>query len=409
MPSVHIVGVVFKKGGLVVIRFILFCFFIHSAVASAVTWDQCPYNKGQVVKPTQKIELERKGFTVSPEINSSQSLIINSDKWQSGMCEVLWRGNKYLVDPNYLMAWNSTVDLTPVKMGSRSCPISDIKAGKLKWNNSAVSEVLDECEVRDLEIVPRVNVNNRCAPRRFVSQDLSQSQTWEACSLPIECPAHLLPTLEKIESLYFELDSMTCGKARSAARLAEVRNEISKYKGPGYDCMQPFNLPPTKIVVHHSALSPLMGPDVIQRSHMEYRDYADIGYHFVISQTMSGRWRIFEGRPIKYIGAHAGAGLNRDSIGIVIAGNYQATGPTAVNPTADKPLPPPEALVLLEGLIKKLLKEYPIQKLYTHHEIKAAGSGCITECPSAGPTFVTHKISEKFLGKLIATQSEDGQ
>lgn len=56
-----------------------------------------------------------------------------------------------------------------------------------------------------------------------------------------------------------------------------------------------------------------------QAAHQDGRGWADIGYHFVIDRA----GRVWEARPLKYQGAHAGNHtLNRGNIGISLIGNY---------------------------------------------------------------------------------------
>jgi hypothetical protein len=56
-----------------------------------------------------------------------------------------------------------------------------------------------------------------------------------------------------------------------------------------------------------------------QKMHQDQRGWADLGYHFVIDRE----GRIWEGRPLKYQGAHAGnAAKNRGNIGISLMGDY---------------------------------------------------------------------------------------
>lgn len=62
--------------------------------------------------------------------------------------------------------------------------------------------------------------------------------------------------------------------------------------------------------------------------HMERRGWTDVGYHFLIARdSRDGHWKVYEGRPIEYVGAHAGLlhgriPLNRGTIGIALAGSY---------------------------------------------------------------------------------------
>ncbi|MEK6544131.1 MAG: peptidoglycan recognition protein [Elusimicrobiota bacterium] len=65
----------------------------------------------------------------------------------------------------------------------------------------------------------------------------------------------------------------------------------------------------------------------IQIFHRDVRGWADIGYHFVIDRA----GRIYEGRPLGAVGAHAGPGIenNLGNIGIALMGNYMKYPPTA--------------------------------------------------------------------------------
>jgi hypothetical protein len=61
----------------------------------------------------------------------------------------------------------------------------------------------------------------------------------------------------------------------------------------------------------------------IERLHLG-RGWAGVGYHFVVMPS----GRVFEGRPIWAIGAHA-TGHNRASVGIALAGNFEEESPTS--------------------------------------------------------------------------------
>lgn len=59
----------------------------------------------------------------------------------------------------------------------------------------------------------------------------------------------------------------------------------------------------------------------IAETHITTYKWADIGLHYVISQSGS----VFEGRPLKAVGAHTG-GLNRKNAGIAFLGCYDDQG-----------------------------------------------------------------------------------
>ena len=88
----------------------------------------------------------------------------------------------------------------------------------------------------------------------------------------------------------------------------------------------------------------------------------DIGYHYIIDQN-GGIW---EGRPMKYQGAHAGDfWRNKGNIGICVLGDY------------NDQLVPARARCSLKDLTVMLMARYhiPATKIYTHRELKP------TECP----------------------------
>jgi len=110
-----------------------------------------------------------------------------------------------------------------------------------------------------------------------------------------------------------------------------------------------------------------------QISHMRGRGEGglgagDIGYHFCIDRA----GRLWEGRLLKYQGAHAGNGsANRGNIGIELMGNFneQQVGRSQ--------------LAALEELLVYLMSKYRIgpDRVYTHREIKALYGLGSTDCP----------------------------
>ena len=102
----------------------------------------------------------------------------------------------------------------------------------------------------------------------------------------------------------------------------------------------------------------------IQRVHMLEERYGDIGYHFLIDP----RGRVFEGRALRFQGAHSGGtnGANNvGNIGICLLGNFE------------QELPSGPALAALQRLVDGLCKEHRIARgrVYGHQELKA------TACP----------------------------
>lgn len=76
-----------------------------------------------------------------------------------------------------------------------------------------------------------------------------------------------------------------------------------------------------RIIIHHSA-SPDVSAQVIHSWHLE-KGWSGIGYHYVIRADGT----VESGRPRDMIGAHAGAEVNRDSIGICLTGSFMEHQP----------------------------------------------------------------------------------
>ncbi|MFW5752929.1 MAG: N-acetylmuramoyl-L-alanine amidase [Planctomycetota bacterium] len=95
--------------------------------------------------------------------------------------------------------------------------------------------------------------------------------------------------------------------------------------------MDPMGVPPYRITVHHTAMgdddADLPGLELLRRIEALHRKrgYAGIGYHFIID----GNGAIWEGRPLRWQGAHAKGENNKGNIGVVLAGNYHQRKPSA--------------------------------------------------------------------------------
>jgi N-acetyl-anhydromuramyl-L-alanine amidase AmpD len=155
-----------------------------------------------------------------------------------------------------------------------------------------------------------------------------------------------------------------------------------------------------KIVLHSSEGSPNASPRAL------FCDYAkggfkEIPYHFYIARDRaSGHWKVFEGRSLKYQGAHVRANLNSDSIGIAIAGDYQVGGPSPAHPFAKSEAPPAEAVQLAQSLVAQLKKLYPgIANIQGHGEALFEGDHCQKDCPGPGAQFVVQRLREKFFAE----------
>ena len=129
------------------------------------------------------------------------------------------------------------------------------------------------------------------------------------------------------------------------------------------------------ITLHHSALegAPSIGNSkqeaiaairLMQRSHMDGRTWGDLGYHFLIDPA----GRVWQGRDLKYKGAHAGGRQGRNNlgnVGICVLGNFDEIRPSSA------------ALAALDKLVDELCRRFTIPRtnIVAHTDWKA------TVCP----------------------------
>lgn len=129
---------------------------------------------------------------------------------------------------------------------------------------------------------------------------------------------------------------------------------------------------PKKITIHHTAdqaeMLSLAGRDTrqylkrLQNHYQKNRKYADLPYHFIIS--MDGK--IWEGRSIRYQGAHAGNNiLNKGNIGIALVGDF------------DRQVPSRSQGHSLKALIASLCSRFHLDAgdVFGHGDLKS------TDCP----------------------------
>jgi len=134
----------------------------------------------------------------------------------------------------------------------------------------------------------------------------------------------------------------------------------------------------TRVTIHHSAI--LLRDDrqsacsaqlqFIQRDHMTARGYGDIGYHFLIDPS----GRVWQGRDLRWQGAHAKGEHNVGNIGICLLGNFM--------PGKGGQQPNQEQLQAMERLVVHLMGRFHLQgdDLFCHSHFRN------TECP--GPLVV---------------------
>lgn len=134
----------------------------------------------------------------------------------------------------------------------------------------------------------------------------------------------------------------------------------------------------SRITIHHTG-EPSSPPPASQRedaarlrryqnAHMDDNHWADLGYHFVIDPS----GRIWEGRELRWQGAHAGdPDSNRHNVGVALIGNFDVSQPTAAQKAS------------LTSLVRWLVNEFrvPQSGLYTHQQIKRVYRLPATACP----------------------------
>lgn len=99
----------------------------------------------------------------------------------------------------------------------------------------------------------------------------------------------------------------------------------------------------------------------IQDIHMSGNGWADIGYHYLIDSA----GHVYQGRELRWQGAHAGGDNNRGNLGVCLLGNYSTQRPSRA------------AQAALTRLVSDLRREHGIPRtgLHAHKEFKN------TACP----------------------------
>jgi hypothetical protein len=132
---------------------------------------------------------------------------------------------------------------------------------------------------------------------------------------------------------------------------------------------------PTRITIHHTAMDAPQTPKeathqirLIQRNQIQKNRWGDIGYHFLIDP-----WgRVFEGRKLKYQGAHAGDGeTNKHNLGICLLGNFQSGEAGASHPTQAQ-------LKSMRALVQVLTDTFHISpsQVFSHQQIRPTATSC---------------------------------
>jgi hypothetical protein len=117
-----------------------------------------------------------------------------------------------------------------------------------------------------------------------------------------------------------------------------------------------------RITVHHDGMPPVSlrtrsdirsRIELIRRSHVEHRQWADIGYHYIVDPLGN----VWEGRPIRYQGAHV-KNYNERNLGVLVLGNFDQQAPTR------------DATRALDAFLAGEMRRYnvPLSQVKTHQE-----------------------------------------
>ncbi|GDY14718.1 hypothetical protein LBMAG53_35960 [Planctomycetota bacterium] len=125
-----------------------------------------------------------------------------------------------------------------------------------------------------------------------------------------------------------------------------------------------------RITVHHTGehghmadLNDIAVIRGIERYHHEDRGWAAIGYHYLVGRDGA----IYEGRPIKFQGAHV-SGSNANNLGVTVIGDFSKAAPSA------------RQLASLRAFLEDSRARYrlPLAKIYGHRDLRP------TICPGDG-------------------------
>lgn len=299
-----------------------------------------------------------------------------------GRVEFSYQGKTYFIDRyEFIHSVETTsseqqvlADLMENQLGATladpsQCPLDaqgHLKAG-VKWNYAAAKLIVEHCPAYSVAVVKRTWTSPWKASCRPSIQDLSRVSKWVSCAPPPACTVS--QAIAKNAGAKKRLEAW---KLKCAGRNVSIPTDNDPV------CTLPLGAPHT-LVIHQTEGNMTDGPDALQRFHLN-KGWDDVGYHYILTKTSSG-WRAFEGRVDGSEGSHAGAGINAQSIGISVAGNFLPSANRG-KPT-DQVLPPPEAIHLLKSLTLQVKAQYPtIKNLYGHGEFKRKGMGCDTDCPS---------------------------
>ena len=171
-------------------------------------------------------------------------------------------------------------------------------------------------------------------------------------------------------SRYGNITQVMALEEKPANEIAIIPRSAWTNEGPMMFDVQPM-ASIYRMTIHHTAMpdddeSDLGGSTKLRLQkilfvHKHKQNWADIGYHYIIDQS----GRIWEGRNIKYQGAHAKGLNNLGNIGIALIGNFETHYPTEIQKKA------------LVNFVHYLKEKYNIKSsdVYPHEHFRG------TKCP----------------------------
>ena len=124
---------------------------------------------------------------------------------------------------------------------------------------------------------------------------------------------------------------------------------------------------------------------------MNNRGYGDIGYHFLIDPS----GRVWEGRELRWQGAHASGDNNIGNIGICLLGNFVRER-NGQGPTSDQ-------IRSMEQLVVSLMQRYRMRPsaLYCHSDFKS------TACPGPRMAPIVKQFAQQLKAGGYVAEEED--
>jgi hypothetical protein len=166
--------------------------------------------------------------------------------------------------------------------------------------------------------------------------------------------------------------------------------------------MQPID----RVTIHHSAMyfrdtrpsTCAAQIQRIQREHMTQNGWGDVGYHFLIDPS----GRIWQGRELRFQGAHAGGDSNIGNVGVCLLGNFMR--PRRGQTRGQEPTR--AQIESMRQLVAELMRMHRFgpDAIFCHHNFKN------TECPGELMTPVVGQMVRDFrrtgTGRAAAAASE---